>query len=141
MVLPRFVQAAINDEPLLVYGTGEQTRCFCDVRDVVEVLPRFLADGNVFGSVINVGRDTVVSISELASRVVEVLGSGSSIKKITYEEAYGRSIEDMIHRRPDISRLESCFEFTPRYELDQTILDLADSIRRSSTEPDAGAGR
>ena len=141
MVLPRFVEAAINNEPLLVYGTGEQTRCFCDVRDVVEVLPRFLADGNVFGSVINVGRDMPVSMSELASRVIEVLGSSSSIRKISYEEAYGRSIEDMIHRRPDISRLQSSFEFAPRYELEQTIRDLADSIAKPSTQPDAGDGR
>ena len=141
MVLPRFVQAALEASPLLVYGTGDQTRCFCDVRDVVDVLPRFLSEGNVFGSVVNVGRDSMISISELARLVVDVLGSDSPIENISYEKAYGRSIEDMIQRRPDISRLTSCFDFTPRYDLEQTIRDLADSISDQSSNHVAGNGR
>ncbi|MCH2132449.1 MAG: GDP-mannose 4,6-dehydratase [Phycisphaerales bacterium] len=125
MVLPRFVAAAVAGEPLLVYGTGEQTRCFCDVRDVVEVLPRLLSEPRAVGTVLNVGRDESISIADLAHLVVATLESSSSIEFITHEEAYGRPIEDMVHRRPDITRLRGLFDFQPRFSLEQTIIDLA----------------
>ena len=125
MVLPRFVKAALMGEPLQVYGTGKQTRCFCDVRDVAQVLPMIVRKESMAGSVINVGRDESVSILDLAATVIDVLGSSSTIDYLSYEEAYGHEIEDMIHRRPDVSRLRSTFGFAPRYELVQTISDIA----------------
>ena len=121
MVLPRFVEAALAGEPLKVYGTGEQTRCFCDVRDVVGLLPRLLQEPVAIGSVLNIGRDVSISIGELAQLVVDVLGSKSSIEQISYEKAYGRPIEDMVHRRPDVSRIQSLFDFNPAISLEQTI--------------------
>ena len=139
MVLPRFVEAAISGEPLLVYGTGEQTRCFCDVRDVVHVLPQLLHQPEAFGSVLNVGRDVSITIMQLAEKVVEVLGSRSSIELISYESAYGRPIEDMIHRKPDVSRIRALFDFKPEISLEQTIKDLADERgSRSSTSETGG---
>ena len=132
MVLPRFVEAAMAGKPLLVYGTGEQTRCFCDVRDVVEVLPRLLHQPDAIGNVLNVGRDIPISIMQLAHMVIEVLGSTSPIEIISYEAAYGRQIEDMIQRRPDVSKIQSLFDFKPLIPLEQTIRDLA-SERGSSS--------
>lgn len=136
MVLPRFVEAAMAGEPLLVYGTGEQTRCFCDVRDVVEVLPRLLHQPDAIGNVLNVGRDIPISIMQLAHMVIEVLGSTSPIEIISYEAAYGRQIEDMIQRRPDVSKIQSLFDFKPVIPLEQTIRDLA--LERGSSS-DNGA--
>ncbi|MBG83321.1 MAG: nucleoside-diphosphate sugar epimerase [Phycisphaerae bacterium] len=125
MVLPRFVKAALAGEPLQVYGTGSQTRCFCDVRDVVEVLPSIVRNESMAGTVINVGRDESISILSLAELVIDVLASDSKIEFLSYEKAYGHEIEDMIHRRPDVSRLRSAFDFTPCHELVQTISDIA----------------
>lgn len=126
MVLPRFVRSALLGEPLQVYGTGNQTRCFCDVRDVAGILPDIIRSENMAGSVINVGRDEPISISDLARMVIKVLGSTSGIESLSYEQAYGHEIEDMIHRRPDVSKLNSTFGFSPRHELVQTISDIAD---------------
>lgn len=134
MVLPRFVEAALAGEPLLVYGTGEQTRCFCDVRDVVNILPRLLREPTAIGNVLNIGRDDSISIAALAQLVVDVLDSESAIEQISYEAAYGRSIEDMVHRRPDVSRIRSIFRFEPSISLEQTIRDLAEE-RQSQSNP------
>lgn len=86
------------------------------------------------GSVINVGRDEPISMVDLARLVVEVLGSSSSIDFITYEQAYGHAIEDMIHRRPDVSKLRTGFDFSPRHELVQTIIDIADGLSGSDQD-------
>ena len=134
MVLPRFVNAALLGKPLQVYGTGDQTRCFCDVRDVAEVLPRIVRNERMAGAVINVGRDEPISMTGLAKLVIEILASSSEIEFLSYEQAYGHAIEDMIHRRPDVSKLRSEFEFSPRHELVQTIQDIAEIMRASSQD-------
>ncbi|MDG2094907.1 MAG: GDP-mannose 4,6-dehydratase [Phycisphaerales bacterium] len=134
MVLPRFVNAALLGKPLQVYGTGDQTRCFCDVRDVAEVLPRIVRNEGMAGAVINVGRDEPISMTSLAKLVVEILASPSEIEFLSYEQAYGHAIEDMIHRRPDVSKLRSVFDFSPRHELVQTIRDIAEMMRASSRD-------
>ena len=128
MVLPRFVQAALDGRPLPVYGSGEQRRCFCDVRDVVAVLPRLLDSAACHGRVFNVGGDESISIAELARGVVATLGSASRVEVVPYERAYGPGFEDVADRRPDLSRLRAAVGFSPRITLDRTIRDLAASL-------------
>jgi len=129
MVLPRFVGAALRNEPLRVFGDGRQTRCFCDVRDVTRVLPELLDEPGAYGRVFNVGSDEPISIADLARRVIRVLGSASSIEFVAYADAYTDGFEDLRHRRPDLSRLRACVGFTPRHTLDDTIRDIARRVR------------
>jgi len=130
MVLPRFVAAALRGEPLRVFGDGRQTRCFCDVRDVTRLLPDLLDEPSAHGRVFNIGSDEPISIGDLAQRVIEVLGSGSRIEFVEYQDAYTEGFEDLRHRRPDLSRLRSCVGFSPQLSLGETIRDIAGEIRQ-----------
>ncbi|MHC4217072.1 MAG: NAD-dependent epimerase/dehydratase family protein [Planctomycetota bacterium] len=140
MVLPRFVAAALAGEPLEVYGDGCQTRSFCDVRDIVGVLPSLLADAGCAGAVYNVGSDQPVEIGALAELVRETLGSRSVVVRVPYERAFGPGFDDLRHRQPDLTRLQQATGFSPRIPLAQTIRDLAGQMSRqrpSSLEPTA----
>jgi UDP-glucose 4-epimerase len=128
MVLPRFVGAALRNEPLTVYGDGSASRCFCDVRDVVEALPRMLAEPGCMGRVFNVGSDKPITISELGDRVLRTLGSRSKKRFIPYDEAYPAGFEDLQQRQPDLSRLRSVLKFEPAIPLEQTIRDIAKAL-------------
>ena len=128
MVLPRFVGAALRGEALTVFGDGSATRCFCDVRDVVEVLPRMLASDACRGRVLNVGSDSPISIAALAELVVRTTGSRSTRKLIPYTEAYPAGFEDLQQRQPDLQRIRAAIGFTPRISLEQTIRDVAKSL-------------
>lgn len=139
MVVPRFVERAIAHESLEVHGDGRQTRCFCDVRDVVELLPRMLAEPRCHGGVFNVGRDEAITIDELARLICRTLNREAPIVHVPYEEAFGEGFDDLRHRQPDLSRLRSCVPFAPRIDLAQTILDLADHLRGKS-EPAQTSG-
>lgn len=125
MVLPRFVASALKNEPLSVYGTGTQIRCFCDVRDVCKALINMLFTGNCLGKVFNVGSDVPISIYDLAQRVIKITNSNSQIRFIPYEDAYETGFEDLAVRQPDISKLKKATGFEPVITLDQTISDLA----------------
>lgn len=125
MVLPRFVQRAMAGEPLQVYGDGTQTRCFCDVRDVVEVLPRLLAEKACAGRVVNIGSDRSISVRELAELVITEVGSRSSIETVPYAKAYRQGFEDLGRRVPDLSRVRELVGFSPRFTLEHTIRDVA----------------
>jgi UDP-glucose 4-epimerase len=129
MVLPRFVAAALKGEALTVYGDGSASRCFCDVRDVVEVLPRLLAEPGCAGRVFNIGSDRPITIRALADLVVATLGSSSRIRSIPYSEAFPAGFEDLRQRQPDLSRLRSAVRFEPTIALEQTIRDVASIIR------------
>jgi UDP-glucose 4-epimerase len=129
MVLPRFVGAAIEGQPLTVYGDGSASRCFCDVRDVVEVLPRMLASAACYGRVFNVGSDRPVTISALADLVIRTLGSSSAKRFLPYAEAFGEGFEDLRQRQPDLSRLRAAVGFDPRIGLERTILDIAAGLK------------
>lgn len=128
MVLPSFVAAAQAGRPLTVYGDGRQSRCFCDVRDVVEVLPRMLASPACHGRVFNVGSDRALSIADLAALVVKTLGSSSPTRVIPYSEAYPPGFEDLLQRQPDVNRLRKAVGFQPRIPLERTIRDIAASL-------------
>jgi len=137
MVLPRFVQAALEGRDLEVYGDGSQSRCFCDVRDVVEVLPRLMGSAACHGKVFNIGTDTPITIAELADRVIATLRSTSGRRMIPYTQAYTRGFEDLGQRRPDLTRLRAAVGFSPRIGLERTILDVAAS---TSTDFKRGMG-
>jgi len=125
MVVPRFVSAALKNEPLSVYGSGDQIRCFCHVDDAVRALLLVMDSEKAVGEVFNVGNNKQISIMELAKKVIELIGSSSSIEKILYEKAYPEGFEDMQRRVPDISKIKQVLGWTPDINLDQIIKDIA----------------
>jgi UDP-glucose 4-epimerase len=125
MVVPRFVNAALKNEPLLVYGSGDQVRCFCHVTDAVKALLLVMDSDKAVGQVFNVGNNSQISIMELAKKVIEITGSKSTIEKIAYERAYPEGFEDMQRRVPDISKIKQVLGWEPKINLDQIIKDIA----------------
>lgn len=121
MVIPRFVDQAQRDQPLTVYGDGQQTRSFCHVRDAVEGIIALIEHQPAYGSVFNIGRPEEVSIKRLAERVIELTDSRSTIRHLSYQEAYGDGYEDTMRRVPDISRAREVIGFEPRLGLDDII--------------------
>jgi UDP-glucose 4-epimerase len=124
MVVPRFVSAALKNEPLSVYGSGDQIRCFCHVEDAVRALLLVMDSDKAVGEVFNVGNNQQISIMELAKKVIEITGSTSSIEKIAYEKAYPEGFEDMQLRVPDISKINRVLGWKPEINLDQIIKDI-----------------
>jgi UDP-glucose 4-epimerase len=125
MVVPRFVSAALKNESLSVYGSGDQIRCFCHVTDAVKALLLVMDSDKAVGQVFNVGNNSQISIMELAKKVIEITGSKSSIEKIAYEKAYPEGFEDMQRRVPDISKIKQVLGWEPEINLDQIIKDIA----------------
>lgn len=125
MVLPSFVRRALRHEPLQVHGDGRQSRCFCDVRDVVPALARLLASPACRGRVHNLGRDEPVTIGALAELVIRTLGSRSIIEHVAYEEVFPVQFDDLRVRQPDLSRVRAAIGFAPSIPLERTIRDLA----------------
>ena len=125
MVVPRFISAALMNEPLSVYGSGDQIRCFCHVSDAVRALLLVMDSDKSVGEVFNVGNNQQISIMELAKKVIEITGSKSTIEKIAYEKAYPEGFEDMQRRVPDISKIKQVLGWSPEINLDQIIKDIA----------------
>jgi UDP-glucose 4-epimerase len=121
MVLPNFVQRALKNEPIEVYGDGKQSRCFCDVRDTVEALLRLFPLERAVGEVINIGNTEEITIEDLAAQVKERTGSTSSIAYIPYDKAYEPGFEDMMRRVPSIDKLHSLTGFRPQTALPEII--------------------
>jgi UDP-glucose 4-epimerase len=129
MVVPSFVKQAVRNEPLTVYGEGEQTRSFCDVRDTVVALDRLAACPEAWGEVVNVGNDQEISIRALAELVVQRAHSTSSLRFISYKDAYGEEFEDITHRRPELNKLRALTGFAPKWTLSDTLDDLIERER------------
>jgi UDP-glucose 4-epimerase len=121
MVLPNFVQQALAGNPITVYGTGKQSRCFCDVRDSVEALIRLLAAERSIGEVVNIGTDEEITIEALAHVVKDRTGSDSPITLVPYEEAYEPGFEDMPRRVPSLEKLEQLTGFRPAIPLVEIV--------------------
>jgi UDP-glucose 4-epimerase len=121
MVIPTFVKQALAGRPITVYGTGEQTRCFGFVRDVVGALIKLMDADEAVGEVFNIGSNEEVSIMELARRVRELTASDSEIVTVPYDEAYEEGFEDMPRRVPDISKVAALTGFRPTVTLDQIL--------------------
>ena len=125
MVVPRFVSAALKNETLSVYGSGDQIRCFCHVADAVRGLLLVMDSDKAVGEVFNVGNNQQISIMDLAKKVIEITGSKSPIEKIAYEKAYPQGFEDMQRRVPDISKIKQVLGWAPEINLDQIVKDIA----------------
>jgi len=132
MVVPRFVSWALAGEPIEVYGTGEQSRCFCHVADVVGALVQLMDCPAANGQVVNVGSDHPISMNELARRVIALTGSASEIRHIPYEQAYGQEVDDLMVRQPSLSKLREWIGYAPRYSLDETLADVVAWKKRGS---------
>jgi UDP-glucose 4-epimerase len=125
MVVPRFVSAALKNEPLSVYGSGDQIRCFCHINDAVRALLLVMDLEKAIGEVFNVGNNQQISIMDLAKKVIEITGSSSKIEKIAYKDAYPDGFEDMQRRVPDISKINQVLGWKPEINLNQIIKDIA----------------
>lgn len=121
MVLPTFIGQALKNEPLTIYGSGKQIRCFGYVEDIVNGLIKIIDNDAVFGEIFNLGSNEEISIKDLASKVKEMIGSRSELRFIPYDEAYGEGFEDMERRVPDISKAKKILGWEPKYRLDDII--------------------
>ena len=132
MVLPRFVQAAVANQPLIVHDDGQQVRCFAHVHDVISAVLALMQSESASGRVFNIGSDHPVSIQQLARQVVAAADSESQIEFQSYADAYDENFEDIRRRVPDLSRLRETIEYHPQYDLAGIIRDVIDSVRSRS---------
>lgn len=131
MVVPNFVRQALDDNPITVFGTGKQTRCFCFVGDVVAALLKLVESPQAIGEVFNIGSTQEISIEGLAELIRTKVHSKSEIRYVPYEEAYEEGFEDMLRRVPSITKIEKCIGWRPSTSLDETI-DLVSEYFRNN---------
>jgi UDP-glucose 4-epimerase len=131
MVVPRFVKAALNNEPINIYGDGTQSRVFCHVQDAIEALLALVGTDTTINEVYNVGGTGEITIKELAEKIIKQTNSNSTIEYIPYEKAYAPGFEDMQRRVPDISKIKEAIKWQPQRDLTQIISDVAQHITNS----------
>lgn len=124
MVLPKYVKAAKEGKPLKVYGDGQQTRCFCHIKDCTEVLYEVGVFNECDGEIINIGTDEEIRIENLAQKVLELSGKSNPIKYVPYEEEFSRQHADIQKRVPSTYKLEKLLGYTSKYSLDEIIKDM-----------------
>ena len=129
MVIPRFVSMALKNEPITIYGNGEQTRCFGHVHDVIDAVISVAFSDKTIGKVINIGNNFEISMNDLAKKIIKETRSKSEIKYIPYSEAYGDGFEDMERRVPNIDLIKSLTGWQPKRDLTQIIKDVAEYLR------------
>ena len=125
MVIPRFVHAALKNEPITIYGDGTQSRVFCHVSDAIQAIATMAAIDSTIGDIYNVGGTGEVTIKQLAEQVLSVTGSKSEITYTPYSDAYPAGFEDIQRRVPDISKVKSAIGWAPTRDLNQIISDIA----------------
>ncbi len=130
MVVPRFVGKALRGEPIEIYGTGEQSRCFCNVSDVVGALCKLIKCADAVGEVINVGTQESITINALAEKILQLTGSDSTIRHLSYEEAYGRPFDDLMVRVPDLAKINRLIGYEPKHNLDETLQQVIEFERK-----------
>ena len=130
MVLPSFVGQALQGEPITVFGSGQQSRCFSHVNDVVEAIIRLMGCESAVGEVVNIGNDQEVSILKLAEMVKAQAGSSSPIQFVPYDEAYAPGFEDMVRRVPSLEKLVSHIGFRPTTPLPAIIQSVIDHCKK-----------
>jgi len=133
MVVPRFVHAALKNEPITIHGDGSQSRCFGHVFDVVEGLVKVLESDDCLGQVVNLGNDEEVSILQLAQTAIDMTESKSSLEYVSYQEAYGDGFEDMQRRVPSLDKARKLIGYQPTRKLADIINDVANEYHSSST--------
>lgn len=129
MVVPRFVQRALKDEPIQICGTGKQTRCFCYVADLVEAVITLMNCEHAAGKVYNIGSSEEISIEELADKIIKMTGSKSQKQFVPYELVYGRPIDDMMRRVPDLERIKEAIGWESKTPLDEILQVITDSLK------------
>jgi UDP-glucose 4-epimerase len=129
MVVPRFVRQALAGEPITIHGDGNQTRCFCNVRDVVRAILSLIEHPEAEGQVFNIGTKDEISIRALAERVKARTGSSSPLQFIPYEKAFDVGFEDMRRRVPDIRKIKTAVGWEPNITLDQTLDEIVAHFR------------
>jgi UDP-glucose 4-epimerase len=129
MVLPRFVSAALKGEALEVHGDGLQTRTFCHVLDSIDAVVRLFLSSQALGEAFNIGGEGEISIKDLAQKVIDITGSKSEIKYISYQSAYPQGFDEMMRRVPDTSKLRSYTGWSPKRNLDEIINDIQLSLK------------
>jgi UDP-glucose 4-epimerase len=129
MVVPRFVYQALKEEPITIYGTGKQTRCFLHVKDAVNALISLMEHPKAVGDVFNVGSQEEISIENLARKVIELTGSNSEIAYIPYDQAYEEGFEDMERRVPDISKVNRLIGFNLTFNLEEILRSVIEFYR------------
>ena len=130
MVLPRFVKAALNGEPVRVFGSGKQTRCFCHVFDTIRALRGLAGNEKAYGNIYNIGSTRSITIEELAHLVIRELGSSSGVEFIPYDKAYESGFEDMLHRAPDCTAIGELLGWKAEIPLEQIIRDVAKTTEK-----------
>ena len=135
MVIPRFVTQALKEEPLTVYGDGDQSRCFCHVADVVRALTALMTGAEQWGEVFNVGSTQEVTMKQLAYLVRTLAESSSEVKLVPYEEAYEGGFEDMRRRVPDTTKIERAIGWQPENDLHAILHDVIESKRELPAVP------
>ena len=134
MVVPRFIGQALDQQDVTVYGTGEQTRSFTYVEDVVEWLIRLSHDDRAVGEIYNLGNPHEITITDLAQRILRLTGSSSRIRYIPYDQAYESGFEDMGRRDPDISKVTALTGYRPQVGVDEALERTIDWCRERRLE-------
>ncbi len=133
MVVPRFVQQALNQAPLTVYGDGNQTRTFTYVKDVVKALTALMDNDAAIGEVFNVGGIEEIRIVDLAQRIIDLAGSRATIELIPYEQAFEKDFEDMRRRVPSLEKIKAVTGFQPETDLDTILLHVIQSLKKNDS--------
>jgi UDP-glucose 4-epimerase len=132
MVLPNFVRQALEDSPITIYGSGQQSRCFCHVKDTVEALLRLISNDRAIGEVVNIGTDQEISIEGLAHLVKQRTKSNSALEYVPYDRAYEPGFEDMLRRVPSLEKLQALTGFRPATPLTTIVDNVAEHFRAKS---------
>ena len=124
MVVPRFIDAAMKNKPLIVFGTGQQKRTFCDVRDFTVFVDKIASNPHTMGQILNVGQDEEISILKLAKLIIQLTNSKSEIQHMSYLDAYGEDYDEVMCRRPNLTKLCQQIPVNYQWNLKKTLLDL-----------------
>lgn len=130
MVVPRFIKSALANQPLTIFGNGNQTRCFAHIYDVIDAVISVAFAENTIGKVINIGNDFEISINQLAEKIINETNSKSEVIYIPYEEAYGDGFEDMERRVPNLDLIKQLVGWVPHRDLSTMISDISAEMKR-----------
>jgi len=134
MVIPRFVTQALKNEPLTIYGDGNQSRCFVHVQDAVDALVKLIQHPQAQGKVFNLGSQEEITIKELAKKVIQLTGSKSKVIYIPYDQAYEEGFEDMQRRVPDIKRIQDLIGYRPTIDLEGILKSVIEYFKKGLRE-------
>jgi len=132
MVIPRFIKQALSNQPITVFGDGQQTRCFVHVKDIVEGIIKLIRKDEAYGDVFNMGSEEEIAIKDLAVMIKEMTGSSSDIIFLDPQDIYSKGFEDMTKRVPDISKIRRLTGFSPRYTIKDIIKDCIEDVKKTS---------